>query len=162
MEKAPYPNNSTGKGAFFMMKEADRAVLNESYKNTRMGREAIGVLIAKVEDEDLALDLNRQACKFVQLEEKIQKEFQKESEPLPEENFINKTMLWGGIQMNTLLNASTEHLADLMIQGNTKGITELMKVVKANPDVQKDYYEVAQEIMDFEEKNIEKLKAYLR
>jgi hypothetical protein len=144
------------------MKEADRAVLCESYKNTRMGREAIGVLISKVEDEDLALDLNRQACKFVQLEEKIQKEFQKESERLPEDSFMNKTMLWGGIQMNTLLNASTEHLADLMIQGNTKGITELMKVVKANPDVQKDYYEMAQEIMDFEEKNIEKLKAYLR
>jgi hypothetical protein len=127
-----------------------------------MGREAIGVLIAKVEDEDLALDLNRQACKFVQLEEKIQKEFQKESMQPPEDKLVNKTMLWGGIQMNTLLNASTEHLADLMIQGNTKGITELMKVVKANPDVRREYYEMAQDIMDFEEKNIEKLKAYLR
>ena len=80
----------------------------------------------------------------------------------PEENIINKTMLWGGIQMNTLLNASTEHLADLMIQGNTRGITDLMKVVKANKSVQKEYYELAQELMDFEEKNIEKLKAYLK
>ncbi|MDE6960780.1 MAG: hypothetical protein K2P27_07960, partial [Lachnospiraceae bacterium] len=75
---------------------------------------------------------------------------------------VNRTMLWGGIQMNTLLNASTEHLADMMIQGNTKGITELMKVVKKNKSVQKEYYEMAQELMDFEEKNIEKLKAYLK
>lgn len=145
-----------------MISEADRAVLNESYKNTRMGREAINVIIGKVEDDELALDLNRQACKFVQLEEKIQKEFQKANVELPEDNFMSKTMLWGGIQMNTLLNASTEHLADMMIQGNTKGITELMKVVKANKGVQKEYYEMAQELMDFEEKNIEKLKAYLR
>ena len=64
--------------------------------------------------------------------------------------------------MNTLLNASTEHLADLMIQGNTRGITDLMKVVKSNKSVQKEYYELAQELMDFEEKNIEKLKAYLK
>lgn len=145
-----------------MISEADRAVLSESYRNTRMGREAINVIIGKVEDDELALDLNRQACKFVQFEEKIQKEFQKAREKAPEDNLVNRTRLWGGIQMNTLLNASTEHLADMMIQGNTKGITELMKVVKANKGAQKEYYEMAQELMDFEEKNIEKLKAYLR
>ena len=110
-----------------MFTDADRAVLNESYRNARMGREAINVVIGKVEDDDLALDLNRQACKFVQMEEKMQKEYQKAREMPPEENIINKTMLWGGIQMNTLLNASTEHLADLMIQGNNRGITDLMK-----------------------------------
>ena len=145
-----------------MMTEADRAVMDESYRNTRMGREAINVIIGKVEDDDLALDLNRQACKFIQMEEKLQKEYHKEKETPPEDNLVNRTMLWGGIQMNTLLNASTEHLADMMIQGNTKGITELMKVVKKNKSVQKEYYEMAQELMDFEEKNIEKLKAYLK
>lgn len=145
-----------------MMTEADKAVLDESYKNARMGREAINVMIGKVDDDDLALDLNRQACKFVQLEEKMEKRYQKERVAPPEDKFIDKTMLWGGIQMNTLLNASTEHLADMMIQGNTKGITELMKVVKKNKSAQKEYCEMAEEIMDFEEKNIEKLKAYLR
>lgn len=145
-----------------MMTEADRAVLDESYRNTRMGREAINVIIGKVEDDDLALDLNRQACKFIQLEEKLQKEYQKEKETPPEDSIMNRTRLWSGIQMNTLLNASTEHLADMMIQGNTRGITELMKTVKKNKSVQKEYYEMAQELMDFEEKNIEKLKAYLR
>ncbi len=145
-----------------MMTEADRAVMDESYRNTRMGREAINVIIGKVEDDDLALDLNRQACKFIQMEEKLQKEYHKAKESPPEDNLVNRTMLWGGIQMNTLLNASTEHLADMMIQGNTKGITELMKVVKKNKSVQKEYYEMAQELMDFEEKNIEKLKAYLK
>ena len=113
-----------------MMTEADRAVLDESYRNTRMGREAINVIIGKVEDDDLALDLNRQACKFIQLEEKLQKEYQKEKETPPEDSIMNRTRLWSGIQMNTLLNASTEHLADMMIQGNTRGITELMKTVK--------------------------------
>lgn len=145
-----------------MLTTADRAVLEESYKNARTGRETINVIISKVEDEDLALDLNRQACRYVQLEEKIQKEYHKSCEKPPEESFIDKTMLWGGIQVNTLLNASTERLAELLIQGNTRGITDLMKVVKANKGVQKEYYEMAQEIMDFEEKNIEKLKAYLR
>lgn len=145
-----------------MMTEADRAVLDESYRNTRTGREAINVIIGKVEDDDLALDLNRQACRFIQMEEKMQKEYRRANETPPEDSLVDRTILWGGIQMNTLWNASTEHLADMMIQENTKGITELLKVVKRNKSVQKEYYEMAQELMDFEEKNIEKLKAYLR
>ena len=144
-----------------MISDADRAVLGESYRNTRMGREAINVIISKVEDDELALDLNRQACKFVQLEEKIQKEFQKAEEKAPEASFMNRTRLWSGIQMNTLLNASTEHLADMMIQGNARGITELMKTKHNNKASGSFANELAEELMDFEEENIERLKRFL-
>lgn len=48
------------------------------------------------------------------------------------------------------------------VQGNTKGMTELMKTVKENRTAAREYCEIAKEIADFEEKNIEKLKAYLK
>lgn len=145
-----------------MLTESDKAVLKESYRRARLGRETINTIIGKVEDEDLALDLNRQSCRYIQLEDKIVREFQKEKEQPPQTDLKDRTKVWGTIQAGTLLNASTSHLADLVIQGNTKGIVELMRAVKANKGVQSTYYEIAQEIMDFEEKNIEKLKAYLR
>lgn len=140
----------------------DRAVLDESYQTVKRGQEAIHVLLAKVADEDLALDFNRQICKFIQLEEKLQKKYQEQKQRPPEASIMGKTRLWGSIQMNTLLNASTDHLAGLMIQENARGITELMKKIKRNKGVQREYYEFAQDLMDFEEKNIEKLKAYLK
>lgn len=71
-------------------------------------------------------------------------------------------MLWAGIQLNTLTDASTEHVAELMIRGNTMAITDMMKVMKANRGAKKEYCELAEEIMDFEEKNIETLKGYLK
>ena len=49
-----------------------------------------------------------------------------------------------------------------MIQVNTNGMTELMKTVKENRTAAREYCEIAKEIADFEEKNIEKLKAYLK
>ena len=36
-----------------------------------------------------------------------------------------------------------------------------MKAVKANKGAKKEYCELAEEIMDFEERNIERLKSYL-
>ena len=70
-------------------------------------------------------------------------------------------MLWSAIQANTLLNTSTGHMADLMIQGNARGITDLMKVTHNNKVSGSYANELANELMDFEEKNIEKLKTYL-
>ena len=151
-----------GKGAFFMLTKADRAVLDESIRHARMGREAINAIIGKVEDDELALDLNRQACRYAQLEEECRKKYKRERETPPEGSLTERTKLWGGIQVNTLLNASTEHLANMVMQENTKGIADLMKTVKANKSVQSEYYEMAQELMDFEERSIQKLQAYLR
>lgn len=145
-----------------MLTSADLAVLNEAYRNSRMGLEAINTVINKVEDEDLALDLNRQAVRFLSFEDKVTEKIREGSRRPEQSSPMGKAVRWTSIQANTLLNTSTEHLAELMIQGNTKGITDLMKAVKANKDARKEYCELAEELMDFEEKNIERLKEYLK
>ena len=72
-----------------MLSEADRAVLDESFQNTRMAGEAIHMVIGKVEDEDLALDLNRQACRFLQFEEKLQQMYAREHETPPRDHVVD-------------------------------------------------------------------------
>ena len=52
-----------------MLTSADLAVLNEAYRNSKKGVEAINAVISKVYDEDLALDLNRQAVRFLSFED---------------------------------------------------------------------------------------------
>ena len=145
-----------------MLTTADLALLNEAYRNTKMGLEAINTVISKVYDEDLALDLNRQAVRFMSLEDKVTDKIRKARRRPEAASPVGKAVRWTSIQANTLLNTSTEHVADLMIQGNAKGITDLMKAVKANRGARKEYCELAEEIMDFEEKNIERLKSYLK
>ena len=145
-----------------MLTTADLALLNEAYRNTKMGLEAINTGISKVYDEDLALDLNRQAVRFMSLEDKVTDKIREASRRPEAASPVGKAVQWTSIQANTLLNTSTEHVADLMIQGNAKGITDLMKAVKANRGARKEYCELAEEIMDFEEKNIERLKSYLK
>lgn len=63
--------------------------------------------------------------------------------------------------MNTLFNTSTSHLAELMIQGSNRGITQMCKVLNHNPQAAAMSMELAKELMDFEEKNIHILKKYL-
>lgn len=145
-----------------MLTSADLAVLNETYRNSRHAVEAINTVISKVEDEDLALDLNRQAVRFLSFEDKVAEKIRQANRHPEEASVMDKAKRWTSMQANTVLNTSTEHLADLMIQNNTRGITSLMKTVKANKGAQKEYCELAEELMDFEEKNIHRLKTYLK
>lgn len=144
-----------------MLTESDRAVLDATYHVCTMGTEAINTVIHKVADEKLALDLNRQACKYTGFAQKVTEKLAREYET-PRGQTTGKAMLWAGIQLNTLKDSSNEHVAELMIRGNADSITDMMKVLKANKTAKKEYCELAEEIMDFEEKCIETYKAYLK
>ena len=146
---------------FFMLTNADLAVLNEAYRSSRKGVETINTVISKVYDDDLALDLNRQAVHFLAFEDKASEEIRKASERPEGASAVEKAASWTALQAGTLLNTSTGHVAELMIEGNAKGITDLMKAVKKNQEAKREYCELAEELMDFEEKNIECLKNYL-
>ena len=144
-----------------MLTNADLAVLNEAYRSSRKGVETINTVISKVYDDDLALDLNRQAVHFLAFEDKAAEEIGKASERPEGASAVEKAASWTALQAGTLLNTSTGHVAELMIEGNAKGITDLMKAVKKNQEAKREYCELAEELMDFEEKNIECLKNYL-
>ena len=144
-----------------MLTNADLAVLNEAYRSSRKGVETINTVISKVYDDDLALDLNRQAVHFLAFEDKAAEEIRKASERPEGASAVEKAASWTALQAGTLLNTSTGHVGELMIEGNAKGITDLMKTVKKNQEAKREYCELAEELMDFEEKNIECLKNYL-
>ncbi|MEG1292520.1 MAG: hypothetical protein RSD28_09520, partial [Lachnospiraceae bacterium] len=65
------------------------------------------------------------------------------------------------IHGNTAFNISTPHVAEMVIQGNTRGIGELLKVRHNNKNAGSFANELAEELMDFEEINMERLKQFL-
>ena len=144
-----------------MLTSADMAVLNEAYRSSKKAQEAINTVISKVYDEDLALDLNRQALRFQNFEDRVTEKIRDASSRPEEETAVGRAMHWTALQANTMLNTSTEHVAELMIEEQANRITDLMKAVKKNKSARKDYCELAEELMDFEEKNIRCLKNYL-
>ena len=67
------------------------------------------------------------------------------------------------IMMNTMVNSSTSKIAEMMINGSTMGIIDLGKRVKQaqSEGVSEDVVKIANDMMSFEEGNIQKMKTYL-
>ncbi len=135
-------------------------VLKETRKNASMAVNAIDALMGKVYNQEFAYELTSERNRFRDFERKAEAGLW-EYGLLPKESPLQKAMLWGTVQANTMLNISTNHVADMMIQGNTRGITDLLKARHNNKRTGSFANELAEELMDFEEENIERLKRFL-
>lgn len=143
------------------MKRDDAEILREVQKNTEMAIKAIKTVNEKVYDDDLAVQLSKQALKYSEIHNKaLNRILEGKTEPYHSNN-ISEMMLVGGIHSNTMFNTSTSHIAEMMIQGSNRGITDMCKAMNHHERAENISLEIAKELMDFEEKNIERLKKYL-
>lgn len=143
------------------MKREEEKILQEVQKNTEMAMRVIDAITDKVYDDDLALQLSRQSLKYSQIRNAAVEKLVDERGKEYRGNHIQDMMLVGSIHANTLLNTSTSHLAEMMIQGSNRGLTHMWKSLNMHANAKGYAMEIAKEFMDFEEKNIERLKFYL-
>ncbi|MBD5519890.1 MAG: hypothetical protein HDR03_01455 [Lachnospiraceae bacterium] len=143
------------------MKQDDITILREIQKNTQMAMSTIDTLLDKTEDSEFTMSLAKQSLGYAKIHNDAVEKLVEEQSGTYRTNQIADIMLRGSVHMGTLTNVSTSHLADMMIQGSNRGLTSMYKAVKHNAMAQDMSVELARELMDFEEKCIEKMKEYL-
>ena len=143
------------------MKSDDAKVLREVQRNTKMAMKAIDTITDRVYDDDLSMHITRESMKYAELYNKATDRLLNGRAASYRENGIQDMLLKGGVRANTMLNTSTSHIAELLIQGSNRGLTSMWKAINHNENAGNVSMEIAKELMDFEEKNIEKLKQYL-
>ena len=143
------------------MKHDDSKILQEIQRNTRIGMTAIETILDKIEEDEFALQLSRQSLRYSEIHNRALDQILENNGEVYHGSQITDLMLKGSLHMNTALNVSREHLAEMMIQGSNRGITSMWKVIKHNQMATDTAFELAQELVSFEESAIEKLKEYL-
>lgn len=143
-----------------MISKADRRLLNETYRNASMAVEAIYATMDRVEDEEMALELTRQVGKFNSIQDRAEEELLEIGEK-PSDSLWGKLMLRMSIKGKLMRGKGASHVADMMIQGNTKGIVSTTKSMHDNLAAKREYCELAGELVEFEHMNIDKMKMYL-
>ena len=144
-----------------MEKENEINVLDELNKGACMGRDAINFIIDKVSNDGLKKELDIQSSKYKEILDKISKLYPEYSEDEPHKtSAMNKMMTWYGIEMKTMVDDSTSHLAELLLQGTNMGIIEGRKLLN-HKGTDKEVEKLVQEYVDMQEDAVESLKKFL-
>ena len=141
---------------------ANAEFLNYVYQNSQMGVDTLEQLLDITEDEKLQAYLKKQLegyCKFHSEARDLLNRNGYDEKGL---GTFEKIRTYLMVNLQTMADASTSHIAKMLIQGSSMGITEAVKKLhQYENDVEKDIKKLMERLQEFEEENVEKLKQFL-
>lgn len=154
----------------------ETALLQAIYKGGAMGALSIAQLMPKVQNPCFRSDLKTQLQEYQKVMQKSENQMKELSVCPKELAGWEKLMLTVSLQLQTLMNKETSHLAEMMIQGSNMGIISLTKVLNCFPipgevesgpegpkhmDAHQKARDLANHMLQAEKDNINRLKTYL-
>lgn len=150
-----------------MNNEISQSATNEFlatlYKNMKMGADSTVDISSKVKEGKLRDELAKELDTYEKFAKRIGKLLYDSGETPKEENIMKKMATKVGMAMNTLTDSTESHIAQMMIEGATMGITENTKLINDYSDkgVSYEAMKLARESVAFMEETVEKLKSFL-
>lgn len=144
-----------------MTKEAE--MLEQLYKNVKMGSDSIIKLLNKVSDSKFKTDLTDQLNGYESFAAKAKERLKEMGADAKEENMMVK--LWSsiGMAMSTLTDSTDSHIAQMVAEGSAMGITDGIKLLRdyENTNVSEGALKLVRDVIEFEERNLERAKAHI-
>lgn len=143
------------------MKKDNKDTLDELYKGSCMGRDAVSFVLDNVTNGLLKKELEQLKERYLTFLNKIDEIYPLYADKKPHEtNEMNKMMTWYSIQMKTMKDHSNSRLAELIMQGINMGIIEGTKILN-HKVLDEEVKNIAQEYVDIQEEILPELKKYL-
>ncbi len=143
------------------MKKDDAQVLQEIQKNTSMALKAIQTVSEYVHDASLSRELHGQSRILQNIRNRAVDQLLEGGEDIHQNSIMSEMLLSSSIHMNTLINTSTSRIAEVMINGNQRGLTSMWRALNHHAAAGKETVELAKELTDFEASCVEQMRCYL-
>ena len=142
--------------------ESTIKLIDEAYKNVRMGSFAIDCIMPAIEEnkklESLLKKQNKCYLRSVEELEKLSKELNHE---IVDINPMLKGSSFASIKMKTAFNKESSHLSQMLIEGTTMGITQMIKSHSENSSYNDTLDKIIKDIIKYEEEFVDSLKLFL-
>ena len=143
-------------------KELITEYINAIYQNIRTAVQSIEDILPKVKDSNLQKELANEEDKYIALEKECELFAKAEKiEGIKDNNWFEKARLWSSINMSTMADKTTRHIAELMLLGTFMGFVTCIKDQADHKNVSKELDEILLNLKELERKNIDALIPFL-
>lgn len=140
-----------------------KTLLDEMYKNVKMGADSIVNVMPSVEDKTLREELTAQLERYGEYAHKIEDILYSDGSSPKEEGMITKMSSKLGIKFNTMMDSTSTHISEMIIEGATMGVTNMTRLLREyeNTSCPEKILSLARDIIEYEEATIETMKKFL-
>lgn len=131
-------------------------LLSEMYRNVTMGSENLASVVPAIKDRELMSNVTAQLERYADFTNRTADLLDKRAVDPKEPSVMKKVMSRGGIKLNTLIDSSDVHIAQMIAKGTETGADQLqLKYERFRDDgCAKDALDLCSEILEFERKEI--------
>ena len=129
--------------------------------NARTGFDATDQLLKHTEDERMRDELRYQRDFYEGAEKDAEEKLRGFGEERTEKGPLSRVGMWAGIKMNTLIDHTSSHIADLVIQGATMGVIDTTKARNECPDADQTAQDAASGFITQQQEAIDRMKRFL-
>ncbi len=136
-------------------------LVNSVFKNSQMGVQSISKLVGIVKDEKMLEELYSELEEYKQINERAKNKLLELGHEPEGINAAAKVSSDISVKINTIIDKTPSHIAEMMMQGNMMGIIKSIKVIKAHPKANKECLNLANDLLKHEQRNVTELKQFL-
>lgn len=135
--------------------------LSDIYRGVRMGAETLDTVIKRTNGKEIKRELIREKHSYREFQNKLINEISNRNQKPKPESKTKRRMAKMGIAINTALDNTTSHIADLVIQGNNMGIIGMNKAINHHKNCDEKITKLANELISIQNQNIDNLTKFL-
>ncbi|WP_434310026.1 hypothetical protein [Hominifimenecus sp. rT4P-3] len=137
------------------------SLLNHVYQNTQMGLESLPLLKSKSQDTTFQKAIDHQYREYKQINQRAQNLMKKKHITPKDVRPTAKMSATVMTNMKTLMDRSTSHLAEMVIQGNTMGVTQITRALHETKAPDAEVKALAQQLLKTTDNNLQALRKFL-
>ncbi len=135
--------------------------INEIYKNASVALLSISNVLPETENLELKKELQEEYDGYEKLLGEITAYMAEKGYEAKELGTMKKMFMSSGIKMNTALDNTEGHIAQIMVKGTVMGITELCRLLNNSECNDSKVIEFGERLKQLEENYEERLKKFL-
>ena len=136
-------------------------LLRDVVRTARDGDEGIRLMMEKTKDTAFREALFDEQAQYQTIERDAGRRLVGMGSQAEPESLMARAGMWMGMRMKTFTDTSTAHLANLLIQGNTMGITELTRSRNEHGEADAESAALCDRLIKAQQDAIERAKGFL-
>ncbi len=136
-------------------------LLQSIVENARTGTDACGQLLKKTEDAKMRDELMLQRQQYEQFAHDAEKAIAGMGHHPHPKGMAARCSMWMGMEMNTMIDKTSTHIAEMLIEGATMGIVEITKAKNTFTEADAHAQGIASDMIVKQQEAIDRLKVFL-
>lgn len=136
-------------------------LLNYIYQNSEMGKQSLETLIKSCTSEEFKSVLQNQISEYNKIYDEAKQRLQETNNEVKDIGSLLKISSYISINMNTMMDKTPSHMAEMIMQGCTMGIIDITRKIKDYKEKDKTILDLANKLLAFEEQSFQAFKKWI-